>query len=70
MMIFDLKLMGEGVDPVAIETPLADKKIVSTRIYTLSGVQVKTPVYGVNIIKNIYSDGTVDTQKVIIKERY
>jgi len=70
MMIFDLKLMGEGVDPVAIETPLADKKIVSTRIYTLSGVQVKTPVYGVNIIKNIYSDGSVDTQKVIIKERY
>lgn len=70
MMIFNLKLMGEGVDPVAIEKPLADKKIVSTRIYTLSGVQVKTPVYGVNIIKNIYSDGSVETTKVIINERY
>ena len=70
MMIFDMKLMGEGIDPVAIENPVTDKTIVSTRIYTLSGIQVKTPVYGVNIIKNIYSDGSVETKKVIIKEIY
>lgn len=70
MMIFDLKIMGEGIDPVAIENPVTDKTIVSTRIYTLSGIQVKTPVYGVNIIKNIYSDGSVETKKVIIKELY
>lgn len=70
MMIFDVRLMGEGQDPVAIDKPVVDKKVIATRIYTISGVMVKSPVAGVNIIKKIYSDGSVSTEKVIIKDRF
>lgn len=70
MMIFDVKLMGEGQDPVAIDKPVVDKKVIATRIYTISGVMVKSPVAGVNIIKKIYSDGSVSTEKIIIKDRF
>ena len=69
MLIFDLKLMGEGQDPVQVNKPMIDRTLVSTRIYTISGTQVKSPVYGVNIIRNIYSDGSVETVKISVKER-
>lgn len=70
MMIFDVKLMGEGEDPIlSVNKPTVEKTIVSTRIYTLSGVEVKVPQYGLNIIRYIYSDGSVETKKIMIKER-
>jgi len=69
MMIFDIKLMGEGKDSeMSVKEPITDKMVVLTRIFTLSGIEVKAPVYGVNIVRKIYSDGSVETIKVIIRE--
>jgi hypothetical protein len=69
MMIFDIKLMGEGKDPeMSVKEPITDKTVIFTRIFTLSGIEVKAPVYGVNIVRKIYSDGSVETIKVIIRE--
>ncbi|HET9569969.1 MAG TPA: hypothetical protein VFP20_00965, partial [Bacteroidales bacterium] len=68
MMIFDVKLMGEGSDPVALAKPAdTQKEVVSTHIYTLSGIEVKRPVVGLNIYRTIYSDGTVKVEKIMIK---
>jgi hypothetical protein len=69
MMIFDVKLMGEGKDPVAVDKPSVVKKtVVSTQIYTLTGIEVKRPVPGLNIIRSIYSDGSVGVQKILLRE--
>lgn len=70
MMIFDVKLMGEGVDPVSVEKPSVEKSLVSTRIFTVSGMEVKAPVYGINIVRNVYSDGSVETKKVFVNDRF
>ncbi|MDP4278123.1 MAG: FN3 associated domain-containing protein, partial [Bacteroidota bacterium] len=70
MMVFDVKLMGEGQDSVvAVNKPVVKKTLVSTRYYTIAGVQVKAPVYGVTIVRNLYTDGTIETQKMILKQR-
>lgn len=70
MMIFDVKLMGEGNDPVSVENPSVEKSLVSTRIFTVSGMEVKAPVYGINIVRNVYSDGSVETKKVFVNDRF
>ncbi|MGE4433840.1 MAG: hypothetical protein AB7D40_07490, partial [Bacteroidales bacterium] len=70
MMIFDVKLMGEGNDPVSVEKPSVEKSLVSTRIFTVSGMEVKAPVYGINIVRNVYSDGSVETKKVFVNDRF
>lgn len=68
MMIFDVKLMGEGVDPVALVKPAEmEKTVVSKRIYTLSGLEVKKPVMGLNLIRTIYSDGSVKVEKIMYR---
>ncbi|MDP4278628.1 MAG: hypothetical protein Q8914_13465, partial [Bacteroidota bacterium] len=70
MMVFDVKLMGEGQDSIVavVNKPVVKKTLVSTRYYTIAGVQVKAPVYGVTIVRNLYTDGTIETQKMIVKE--
>lgn len=69
MMIFDVKLMGEGEEPVVVITKPAvtEKVVVSRRIYTLSGMEVKSPVMGLNLIRTIYSDGTSKVEKVMYR---
>ncbi len=69
MMIFDVKLMGEGEEPVvALTKPtVTEKVVVSRRIYTLSGMEVKSPVMGLNLIRTIYSDGSSKVEKVMYR---
>lgn len=68
MMIFDVKLMGEGQD-VSIRKPSIDRQVVSTRYYNLAGQQMKAMGFGLNIVRTIYSDGSVETTKVMLNER-
>lgn len=48
----------EGVLP-------ADRKVVSSQIYNAEGMPVPVAEKGVNIVRTVYSDGTVDTRKII-----
>lgn len=68
MVIFDIKLMGEGQD-VSIRKPALDRQVVSTRYYNLAGQPMKTLGFGLNIVRTIYSDGSVETTKVMLNER-
>ena len=43
------------------------KKIVATEYYNLKGMKMQTPVEGLNIVRRIYEDGTVEAEKVLIK---
>lgn len=71
MMIFDVKLMGQKSNPVAIKNVSnATKTIVSKRIYTVSGIEVSRPVVGLNIVRSIYSDGSVKVEKIMLKDQY
>jgi len=68
MMIFDVKLMGEGEEPVALKKSTdVEKTVVSKRIYTLSGLEVKKPVMGLNLIRTIFSDGSVKVEKIMYR---
>ena len=42
-----------------------DTQLISTRYYSIDGRPLSTPGEGITIIKNIYSDGTVQTGKSI-----
>lgn len=51
-----------------IETPVVEgAEVVSTTYYTTSGAASATPVKGVNIVKYVYSDGTVKSVKFFNK---
>ncbi len=43
----------------------ADRKVVSSQIYNADGMAVPVAGKGVNIVRTVYSDGTVDTRKLI-----
>jgi hypothetical protein len=40
---------------------------VSTEISTLDGRRLARPEKGINIIKKTYSDGTVETKKILVQ---
>lgn len=54
-----------GIDNV--KTNGAVTTIASRQFFTVGGAQVAAPQKGVNIVKNIMSDGTVKVSKVIVK---
>lgn len=70
MMIFDVKLVGEGPAVAIKNTLTTNKTVVSKRIYTLSGTEVKRPVVGLNLVRTIYSDGTSKVEKIMLKENF
>lgn len=70
MMIFDVKLLGEGPAVAIKNISNASKTVVSKRIYTVSGIEVSRPVVGLNIVRSIYSDGSVKVEKIMLKDQY
>lgn len=68
MMIFDVKLLGEGPAVAIKQLVNVEKTIVSKHIYTISGMEVKRPVFGLNLIRTIYSDGSSKVEKIMVKE--
>lgn len=69
ILLFDVKIYGEGgdVDPNAVELPTAATEVVDVQIYNLSGVQLNELGQGLNIVRKVYSDGTVKIEKVMNK---
>lgn len=68
MMIFDVKLLGEGSAVGVKNLVKGDKTVVAKHIYTLSGIEVKRPITGMNIVRTVYSDGTVKVEKVMLQD--
>lgn len=46
----------------------SNRYAVSSQIYTPDGMPVPVAVKGINIVRTVYSDGTVDTRKLICTE--
>ena len=51
----------------SVKTDGAVTTIVSRQYFTVGGAQVSAPQKGVNIVKNVMSDGSVKVSKVILK---
>ena len=52
----------------SISTPVAESgEVISTTYYTPDGTATAAPVKGLNIVKQIYSNGTVKSKKIFIK---
>ena len=73
-LIFDILLTNHGELSAAaeqaangIEEQKASGSIRLTRIYNLNGVETGRMGHGVNIVKEVYENGTVKTRKVIVK---
>ena len=43
------------------------KKVVTTEYYNLNGMKMQAPVEGVNIVRKVFEDGTVEVQKALMK---
>ena len=63
------KLNWIQVDPCGegIEGTVADTEVVSSAVYSVDGKKVAEPVKGINIIKKVNADGTVTSEKVLVK---
>ena len=53
--------------PNSISITTADKAIHHTEYYTLDGTKLNAPALGINIRRDTYTDGSVQTQKIIIR---
>lgn len=53
---------GEGIEGAA-----ADSDVISSAIYSVDGKKVAEPVKGINIVKKMHADGTVTSEKVLVK---
>lgn len=59
---------ASAIEQAPIAAEKADHgRIISSQCYTADGQMVPSPVKGVNIIRNVYEDGTVTTRKTIIE---
>jgi hypothetical protein len=67
-MIFDVMLMYAG----PITTDVKDIKdssstVVATQYYSISGARIGHATKGINIVKDIYSDGSSKARKIIVR---
>lgn len=73
-MIFDLMVLNHGElseeyeDMVSgISNAQPDGEIVRTEIYSLSGTRLPAMKRGINIMKEVYANGTVKARKVVVR---
>jgi hypothetical protein len=71
-MIFDLRIFGASAERpstgiIGIIDSQAAKTVKMVQMFNLAGQQVRVAEQGVNIIRTVYTDGTVSTKKVIVK---
>lgn len=64
-LFYDSEDIPTGVE--SIKTSGAGTTIASRQYFTIGGAQVAAPQKGVNIVKNIMSDGSVKVSKVFVK---
>ena len=61
------KVEAADPEPGAVTTPEVEKVVVSQVIYGLSGAVQSELTQGLNLVRTVYSDGTVEVEKVIVK---
>lgn len=73
-MIFDLMVLNHGKlseeyeDMVSgISNAQPDGEIVRTEIYSLSGTRLPAMKRGINIVKEVYANGTVKARKIVVR---
>jgi hypothetical protein len=70
-MIFDVRLYGPTAErpSVGIAEVMTDaaKTVKSVRMYNLAGQQIRVATPGVNIIRTVYTDGSVSSKKVVVR---
>lgn len=54
-------------EPEALKPVLENAELVGTEYYSLTGVKSATPTKGINIVRRSFSNGTVVTEKALIK---
>ena len=61
-------LSGEyvGIEDVTAGGAAAGKP-VRTEVYSIGGARLATPAKGINIVKDVYADGSVKSRKVVVK---
>ena len=60
---WNLRLLNSN--PTAISAPVAEgDEIVSVHYYTPAGISVKAPVKGMNIVKYVYANGVIKSEKI------
>ena len=63
---WNLRLLNKGL--TSISAPVVEgEELVSTSYYTPEGIATAAPVKGLNIVKYVYSNGTVKNSKIFIK---
>lgn len=72
--VFDIYILNAGEKSAEL-TGIKDvttgnetaAEVVRTMVYSLNGAQLSKATRGINIIKEVYADGTVKTRKVMVK---
>ncbi len=60
--------VGKIIDgPTFIQTVDGNKEVIAIEYYSFSGLKLSAPVKGVNIVRSIYNDGSVEAAKMVIK---
>lgn len=60
---WNLRLLNSN--PTAIASPVTEgDEIVSVNYYTPAGISVKAPVKGMNIVKYVYANGVIKSEKI------
>lgn len=63
---WNLRLLSKNT--TAIESPVVDgDELISVKYYTPGGVAFDAPVKGLNIVKRLYSNGAVKSEKIFVK---
>lgn len=60
-------LWNESTDNAIVIVSSDDAEVVSTTYYSLTGVASKEPTKGINIVRQLLSDGTYKTTKILVK---
>ena len=59
--------VAEEPEPGAVTNAEVEKVVVSQVIYGISGAVQSELTQGLNLVRTVYSDGTVEVEKVIVK---
>ena len=60
-------LWNKSTDNAIVIVSSDDAEVVSTTYYSLTGVASKEPTKGINIVRQLLSDGTYKTTKILVK---
>ena len=59
--------MGKIDGPTFIQIVDGNKEVIAIEYYDFSGLKLSAPMKGINIVRSIYNDGSVEAAKMVIK---